>query len=127
MQGSTAQARLRPVVLMLVAAACLAAGQGCRSCLGFGPAVRVAPFPASSTAALRPEQTVELMRYAGFSPAEVEATGLALRNALAGQGGARIMDDHHAAAILVVHDRVVHVASWRTGSFVYDLEGGPAP
>ncbi|MFO7956260.1 MAG: hypothetical protein R6X33_04105 [Candidatus Brocadiia bacterium] len=111
-------------LLVVVSLACiLTLGPGC-SVLGVGRKPRVVPFPNAQTAALSPEQTIELMSRSGLTKGEMEKIGLELRNALAQSGAARIYCDGHTAAIYVVHDGLVHAATWRRGSFLYDLESG---
>jgi hypothetical protein len=85
---------------------------------------RVQPFANPQVVALEPEQVVALMRQAGFSDEGILKVGLDLRNALAIQGGAKVLLDGHTEALFVVHEGYVHVASWKRGSFMYNPATG---
>jgi len=90
--------------------------------LRHGP--RVAPFASRDVAVLSAEQVVTLMRRAGFSDRDIWKAGVDLRNALSRQGAARVLSNDHTAAIFVVHNRYIQVASWNGGSFLYDTYTG---
>lgn len=81
----------------------------------------VAPFIGRSVVALEADDVVLIMRKAGFSDEDIREHGVALRNGLATQGGARIEKDNLTTAVFIAKGREVHVYTYGGTSFVYTL------
>jgi hypothetical protein len=81
----------------------------------------VTSLPTADVVGLDADNTVRLMRRAGFTDGEILQIGPHLRNALAQQGGARVRVGDKIEAIFAVDGTRLHVTSRRTGSFIHEL------
>lgn len=106
----TGRLELVPAVFLLVLL-----GAGCAQ-----PPHRVVATPSEHVIALHADDVVLLMQRSGFSNEEILELGTSVRNNLARTGGARVHIEETAEAIYSVYDGVVHAATRRRGSFVYD-------
>jgi hypothetical protein len=81
----------------------------------------VTPMTVGDSADVPAEQLVDAMLRAGFQRGEILRHGLAVRNALAESGGARIRSGNIVEALMAIHGKRLYVVSRTRGTFVVEL------
>ncbi|MCX7013919.1 MAG: hypothetical protein NTW86_15430 [Candidatus Sumerlaeota bacterium] len=104
----------------LIVAMLLLAGLSLSSCAS--AKLRLTPLPSAEAAGLSPDDTVAILKQAGFNDAEILQVGAEVRNSLARDGGVKVQLKHSTEAILAVDSQYIQVASRRTGAFIYDTK-----
>jgi hypothetical protein len=81
----------------------------------------VTPMTVGDSADVPAEQLADAMLRAGFQRDEILRHGLAVRNALAESGGARIRSGNIVEALMAIHGKRLYVVSRTRGTFIVEL------
>jgi hypothetical protein len=95
-------------------------------CYGAKRLKGVEPVWSQVTCELTADQVVALMREAGFTDDEILKLGTDVRNALASEGGAKIMTTKYTRAMFVVYEVYIYVVVREGKDVVFPLPADPA-
>ncbi len=116
MKTHRSPAGTRMVLTAMLAAALLAGCQSTRNNLV------VHAMPNQQVAGLDAQDTVNVLRYAGFTDLQIVDVAKDVRNSLALQGAARVVMDKKVQALLSVDGPFIYVVSRTRGSFAYNYQ-----
>jgi hypothetical protein len=86
----------------------------------------IEPFRNPAVYELSADQVVAIMREAGFSDKEILKYGRELRNALASQGGAKIMSSRYTEAIVIVQPGYICIVRRGSREILFPLDENQA-
>jgi hypothetical protein len=84
----------------------------------------VEPLNSQNVLNLSADNVVDIMRAAGFTDEQIIEHGMAVRDALAQTGAARIFVNRRVEAIFAVKDQDIYISTELRGLFIYNINTG---
>ena len=93
-------------------------------CAYTGGGIVVEPLNSQNVLNLSADNVVDIMRAAGFTDEQIIEHGMAVRDALAQTGAARIFVNRRVEAIFAVKDQDIYISTELRGLFIYNINTG---